>query len=135
MSRQLVHFTDAQWHAMCDAGLGMPQSLARADVARTFVYDRRWGVFPCESGYHQAAMGLLLAFHHGKVNRLEVAQKLGLDVPYGAADYYLANTPGTAFRSSVGARAVSTWGAASLTAVERRLLGPAIQYLNPVEAT
>ena len=78
MSRQLVHFTDAQWHAMCDAGLGMPQSLARADLARTFVYDRRWGVFPCESGYHQAAMGLLLAFHHGKVNRLEVAQKLGI---------------------------------------------------------
>lgn len=128
-------FTDAQWGAMCSVHLGLPEPLARADLSSPFVYDRKWGVFACPDGYHQAAMGLLLAFHHGETDRLAVAARLGLDVPYGAADHYLANTRGTAFKSSVGVRAVSTWGASSLSVVEKRLLGPAIQYLNPAEAT
>src|SRR5688572_22398663 len=87
-------FTDEQWWKMCDVNLHMPEPLGRADKSRPFVYDRKWGLFHCPPGHHPAAMGLLLAFHHGLLCRLDVAEKLGVDVPYGAADYYLEHTPG-----------------------------------------
>ena len=125
-------FTDKQWWKMCDVNLDLPEPLGRANKSRPFVYDRKWGLFHCPPGHHPAAMGLLLAFHHGMLCRLEVAEKLSLDVPYGAADYYLEHTPGTAYMSSVGVRRVRTWGKDSLNAFERRQFG-ALEYLNPWE--
>lgn len=134
MSLDISPFTDEQWWKMCDVHLALPVPLAQLDRTKPFVYDRKWGVMYCPAGYHQAAMGLLLAFHHGSVDRIGNAERLGIEChPHGEADRYLESIPGTAFKSSMSG-GVKTWGPSSLTVVEKRLLGH-IDYLDPLEAS
>ncbi|MFK5882794.1 MAG: hypothetical protein QM489_00400 [Candidatus Izemoplasma sp.] len=96
---------------MCDSGMCRPITLM--EMVRTklesFVYDRRYGVFPVSFGKHQSAMNTILAWdlgdHQGSsMCRRDVQQTLGIERHYGlsgCADYYLINTVGTCFRSSV----------------------------------
>jgi len=121
-------FTDKQWYAMCDANISLPVPLAKADLTKSFIYDRQWGLFYVPFGRHQSAAATLLAFHRG-VDRF---YEIGLQVD-NLADTYYETIPGTAFKSSVGTRLVKTWSPQSLTAVEKRILGP-VQYLNPEDA-
>lgn len=94
--------TEKKWHAMCDAHMEEPVPLEQADLSKPFVYDRKYGVFPVAKGLHQIAMSLLLAWDNDLKNGVQVAEKLKLPYSHGTADYYLKNTEGTAFRSSVG---------------------------------
>ena len=125
-------FTQRQFYKMCDLNLSHPVALHEADLSRPFVYDRVWGVFYCPSGWHQGAMSLLLAWHHGCDSGVDVARKLGLKFSCGTADQWLESVPGTAFRSSVGKHVVAGHPAA-LNAVERRWLGP-LQYVASAPA-
>lgn len=109
---------------MCDVGLGLPVPLAKADLTRTFIYDRAWGVFFCPLGTHQAGMALLLAWQHGLNRGLEVAERLGLDGTSGAADHWLENTPGAVFRSFVSEHLL-VGKLSGLTPIERRVFGAA----------
>jgi len=106
MPRDIRPFTQEQWWDMCDAGMGMPVPATR-DAARecdSFVYDRRWGLFPVGVGMHYYAMATLLAFHHS-MGRREYQRvddyRSGLQ---DMAEVYLDTIPGTAFRSSVSTR-------------------------------
>lgn len=120
-------YTDEQWWAMCDVDMPLPIPLAKADLTRPFVYERGRGVFYVAPGRHQVAMSLLLAFQHGKVRGVEVANLLGVDFSSGTADFWLEHTPGAAFRSSVSSL-VHAARPASLTAIERRAFG-AVRYV------
>lgn len=120
-------FTDPQWWSMCDANMSEPVPLARADLTKPFVYDRKYGVFYVPSGFHQTAMSVLLAFHHGLVKGVDVSQKLKLRYSEGTSDEWLRTIPGTCFKSSVGKR-VNAGKRANLSAVEKRFFID-IEYL------
>lgn len=120
-------FTDEQWWSMCDANMSLPESLAKADLTRPFVYDRRYGVFHVPSGHHQHAMSILLAFRHGHTKGLAVAEHLGLEFSHGTADEWLRTTPGACFLSSVG-RNVLAGSRDSLSVLERRIIGRGVSY-------
>jgi len=112
---------------LVEAGAQIPAPLHLADLTLPFVYDRTIGVFHCAAGRHRLAMSLLLAFRYGCDSGLEVGEKLGLDFPDDTADRWLEETPGAAFRSSVG-RKVQAGKRASLTVIEKRWLGD-VDYL------
>lgn len=113
--------TDEMFWGMCDCNMSDPIPLEHANLTKPFVYERRWGVFYAPFGYHQSAMGLLLAWQHGCLKALQAAEKLGITHD-AVADYWLEHTPGAAFRSSVG-RKIIVASLKSLTIHERRLLG------------
>ncbi len=123
----MIHFTPQQWQMLVEAGAQEPQPLHLADLGLPFVYDRMIGVFHCAAGRHRLAMSLLLAFRHGCHSGIEVGEKLRLEFPDDTADRWLEETPGVAFRSSVG-RKVQAGKRASLTLIEKRWLGE-IEYL------
>lgn len=120
-------YTEEQWWAMCDANMGLPLPLNEADLSKPFVYERAHGVFYVPRGSHQHAMSVLLAFQHDLHKGVDVAKKLSLVFSSGTADHWLQNTPGAAFRSSVGKR-VLVGKRGSLTVMERRRLGD-VEYL------
>lgn len=120
--------SEAQWWAMCDANMSEFYPLAKADIARPFVYQRGKGVSYVPFGQHRTAMSLLLAFHEGCARGLDVAQKLDLQYSCGTADFWLEEVLGTAFRSSVGKKVIA-WNPQNLTAIERRILGE-IEYIG-----
>jgi hypothetical protein len=98
---------DEIWWSMCDAGMSFPVPLRKADLSKEFLYDRRYGVFYCDYGKHQFAMAQILAWDLGEENYLDIDYKsLGFsdfsrrDI-YKYSDYYLTNTKGTCFLSSV----------------------------------
>lgn len=120
-------FTPQQWQALLDAGAKEPQPLHLADLSLPFIYYRPAGVIHCGAGKHRLAMSILLAFAHGYGSGIEVGEHLGLDFPDETADRWLENTPGAAFRSSVG-RKVQAGKRVHLTLIEKRWLGD-VQYL------
>ena len=93
-------FTMRQFWKMCDAHMSDPVPLGKADLSKPFVYDRAYGLFYVPFGMHQTAMSLLLAFHHGCHDGIDVSYKLGLRYSEGTADAFLETLPGTAFMSS-----------------------------------
>jgi hypothetical protein len=121
-------FSDAQWWSMCDASMSLPVPLSKADLQQPFVYERSYGVFYVPFGQHQQAMSILLAFRHGLVKGIDVAERLGLSFSSGTADEWLRSTPGTCFRSSVGKK-IQVGSRASLNALERRLVGREVAYV------
>ena len=123
----MINFTPQQWHMLVAAGAQEPQPLHLADLTIPFVYDRMIGVFHCAAGRHRLAMSLLLAFRYGRDSGIEVGEELGLEFPDDTADRWLEETPGVAFRSSVG-RKVQAGKRASLTLIEKRWLGE-VEYL------
>ena len=120
-------FSDKQWWKMDSANMSYPVPLAKADLSKPFVYDREFGVFYVPCGYHQSAMSLLLAFKHGCKDGVDVAEKLNLEYSSGTADYWLENTQGAAFRSSVGEK-IQAGKKGNLTVIERRIFGD-VQYI------
>lgn len=132
MKSELVygHFTDQQFWKMCDARMGEPVPIAKADLSKPYVYDRKWGVFWVPMGHHQAAMSLLLAFHLGFKDGLDVAEHLGLSYSHDTADYYLEHFPGTCFMSSQS-KTVKAWKKGSLSAMELRFLRPVSYLVTP----
>ncbi|WP_068675143.1 hypothetical protein [Variovorax sp. WDL1] len=112
---------------MCDAQMSMPEPLAKSDLNRPFVYDRRYGVFYVPPGHHQHAMSILLAFRHGHTKGIAVAKHLGLKFSQGTADEWLRTTPGACFLSSVG-KDVLAGTRDSLSVLEKRIIGRRIAY-------
>ena len=119
--------TDEQWWAMCDVNMSRPVALREAILTHPFVYDREMGLFYVPFGYHQAAMGTLLAFGMGEVRAYTAAEKLGLRFDSGQlADRWLEG-PGRCFRSSVSAR-VKAGCPGNLSKAELRIFGE-VDYL------
>lgn len=112
---------------MCDVHMSLPEPLAKADLTRPFVYDRRYGVFYVPSGYHQHAMSILLAFRHGHTKGIAVAEHLGLEFSHETADEWLRTTPGACFLNSAG-KSVLAGNRDSLSIIERRMIGRKISY-------
>lgn len=114
--------TQRQWNLYCDFGISTPVPLAQADLTRPFVYERQYGVFYVPGAMHQSAMSLLLALQHGCDDGIDVSKLLKLEYSCGTADYWLENTPGAAFKSSVSSR-IKVGSGRGLTPLERRLFG------------
>lgn len=134
--RDISPFTDTQWHCMVDAGLDLPVPATRSalDAMSSWVYDRRYGLFCVDPGYHWAAMTTLLAFHRGFEDVFEfytsdeVKSKPKRLQDYG--DDYLMGIPGTAFLSSVGS-SIITGRREHLDSAERMMFkGSRITYLE-----
>jgi len=117
-------YTDEQWHMMVNACISQPRPLAGTNLYEPWVYYRPWGLMFVPSGYHQAAMATLFAFHHGHLRAHEYAATLGIKA-YRAneelADRFLMELDGTAFKSSVGSK-VTTGRMSSLNAIETGLI-------------
>ncbi len=114
------HLTETQWYRFCDIHVSQPIALNEADLKKSFVYWRRFGVFYVPMGYHQATMAFLLAVEHGCNDGIDVQDKLGLYDQPATADYWMENTPGAAFLSSVSSDGKILVGKASkLTTNER----------------
>jgi hypothetical protein len=126
----MSNFTQEQWRLLASTGASEAMPLHQVDMNRSFVYLRDIGVFYCSPGKHRLAMSLLLAFAHGHDNAIEAAEALGLDFPEETADRWLEETPGAAFRSSVGGK-VQAGKREHLSMIERRWLGN-IDYLFEV---
>lgn len=109
------------WHS-CDCNMSHPVALAKADLTKPFVYDRKYGLFYVPSGYHYLAMAQLLAFHHDLKRPYDVMKKFNLRETSDCADYWLEHCEGVAFRSSVSKR-IKSGKPSSLNAIERRILG------------
>jgi hypothetical protein len=120
--KEFPELNQRQWNCLCDFHMNKPVPLEKADLGRPFVYERQYGLFYVPFGFHQSAMSFLLALQHGLDHGIEVAEKLKLKYSEGTADYWLENTPGAAFRSSVGKRIQVATGR-GLTPQERRLFG------------
>lgn len=111
--------SEEMYQAMCTCGMSEPVSLAAADLTKSFVHERRRGVFYVDYGHHCSAMTLLLAWQHGLVRTGQILRKLKID-SHTAAEAWLENTPGAAFRSSVG-RSIQVASLMNLSIAERRL--------------
>jgi hypothetical protein len=89
---------------MVDVGIGKPIPLSIADLTKSFIYQRGWGVSYVNPGCHRSAMTLLFTFHKGydRVNLMLDSENFdssnGLQL---SADAW-ATLPGIAWRSSVG---------------------------------
>jgi hypothetical protein len=95
-----VSLTEKQLWKLCDANGCDPVPLdADSGSLKSFVYDRKFGVIRCPFGSHPSVMSLLLAWHHGCKDGIEVSEFLGLEYSSGTADSFL-KLKGTAFRSS-----------------------------------
>lgn len=128
--------TDEQWYAMCDARMSSAVALRDADLTKPFVYDRRFGLFYVPMGYHQQAMALLYAFHHGETRSWECAKTLGItyDGTSKLADRWLSEKPGTCYRSSMN-KAIRCWKPGHLSAAELRYFdADTITYIAPPAA-
>lgn len=93
--------TDEMWYAMCDCYMSMPVPLHEAIISKSFVYHRKYGLFYVAGSSHQIAMSLLLAWDNGYACGVDYADDMGLEYAHESADYWLQNTAGTAFRSSL----------------------------------
>lgn len=119
---------DTKWYALCDAHGGMPKPLAEADLTKSWVYDREYGVFPVAGGYHQQVMAMLYAWHKGFSRTYDL--QIHLEETEGGrrketsylADKFIEEIPGTAFKSSVGKK-VNAGARGSLTVIEKRFFG------------
>jgi len=120
--KNFPELTQHQWNKFCDFCMSEPVPLGQADLTRPFVYERQYGVFYVPGGKHPSVMSFLLALQHGCEDGIDVAENLKLEYSSGTADYWLENTPGAAFRSSVGKRIQVATGR-GLTDQERRLFG------------
>lgn len=118
-----------RWSQFCDLGLSDPIPLRQADLAKPFVYERRFGLFYVPGGYHPGAMSFLLALQHDCDKGIQVAEKLGLKHTSGTADHWLQHTPGAAFRSSVG-RCIQVGSAKGLSVLERRQFMPFVEVFG-----
>ena len=112
--------TDEMWWSICDANMSEPINLVGADISQSFVYDRKFGLFYVGSGYHQQAMSVILAFHHGFTNLMEVRTELNLKSTSEAADFWLEKIEGTAFKSSV-CKKIIAWNSTNLNFSEKRI--------------
>ena len=99
-----VSLNETQRAEMARCQMAEPLPLAQAKLDQPFVYSRQYGVFYVPARYHQIAMTLLLAFQQGLASGEDVAAAMKLPYPDGTADRWLEETPGTAFKSSVGSR-------------------------------
>ena len=115
--------SENQYDALCNTGGCDPVPLsAESAKLKSFVYDRAVGVIQCPFGKHPTIMSLLLAWHHGCANGIDVAELLGLQYSSGTADRFLASK-GTAFRSSLSEQ-VEAWQPAHLEEWELAYFGP-----------
>lgn len=96
--------TYKQLRAMDNIYLSRPVPLAKADLSKSFVYQRGLGVFYVPFGHHPGAIAMLFALNNGFDNGIDACEALGLEYSQGATIRWLRETPGAAYKSSVGRR-------------------------------
>lgn len=126
-SNGFVELSEEQECRIIDAGGGYARSLAELADLKSFVYDRKFGVFPVDGGHHQQVMSQLCAFHHGFESAYDMLEHLQKETgkrkeTSHLADLFIEKIPGTAFKSSVG-KCVTTGTRHSLSQIEKRIFG------------
>lgn len=102
---------DKFWWAMCDSGCSLPNPLGASKIPKSFIYDRRYGVFEVDFACHPSVMQMFLAWDNGFYRPARLIDKyehFGLKrfCPYSLADYWLENTRGTCYGSSISRRII-----------------------------
>lgn len=135
MSKPLTIITDEMFYQLCDYRMSEPLPLKDADLTEPFIYDRQFGVFYVDSGYHMLAACLLYAWRHGEISLREL-MKSDLEFKtkvkensyssqskyeYVANLYYL-DLKGTAMGSSVG-DAIEFGRLSNLNEEEKQIFG------------
>lgn len=120
--------TDDHWYAMSNNGLAMPIHIAKANLKKSFIYQRNLGVMPCGDGLHTCAAALLVAFNMGLLDSVDAQRQLENQTKrdlssHGMMDYWLLNTAGTAFLSSVSRGVILAGKRENLNAFEIRFFG------------
>ncbi len=131
--------TQEHWYAMCGHGLSMPEPLNKADMKKPFMYQRGLGFMYCSGGHHAIASGVLLAFEMGLMCSIDAQKEMKTrhnGRPFDCCammDYWILNTEGTAFKSSVS-KTITAGFRGSLNAFEIRQFGEHnIRYLTEGE--
>lgn len=122
-----MEMTDQMWWKMCDAHMSRPVPLLEADLSKPYVYDREYGVFYVPMGYHQMAMTVLLSFHLGENDLVDMATQLGLAFSEGTADRWLEGE-GRCFKSSVS-NGIKVGFKGNLSFAELQCFGKDIDYI------
>lgn len=107
--------TDEMFYQLVDMRMSEPVPLKDADLNEPFIYDRDFGVFYVDSGYHMLGMAMLFAWKHNFTTVFELKrgnEKIAADIKansFGSsidkyqylADRFLLDFKGTAMSSSV----------------------------------
>lgn len=93
--------TQEQFWAACDADMSRPVTLKDANRAKPFVYDREYGLFYVNFGYHQQALATLYAWHNGFDRSCDVMEDKGWRDASKAADALMEEYEGIAMMSGV----------------------------------
>lgn len=106
-----------------------PIPLQAADLSIPFIYDRRFGVMVCDSGYHQQAMATLYSFDQDVDSPYKLFGGSTKSL-YDLSDKWLSQV-GTAFKSGVGRQNMIYAGlSGNLNYMERIRFGAVYYLLN-----
>jgi hypothetical protein len=97
----MKQLTQERFWAACDAKMSRPVELRKADLNKPFVYDREFGFFYVNFGYHQQAMALLYAWHKGFDRSGDLMIANGWRDSSKAADALMEDYDGIAMKSGV----------------------------------
>ena len=108
---------DIRWQ-MRDFGCDMPIHIhTLRKHPDSFVYYRKFGLFPVNRGDHQFVMGMLYVWESGFLNPFDTTyQDLGIKYEYGLdpvgdfADRFIEELKGTCYLSSVSSRVYALEG-------------------------
>lgn len=120
---------DKYYHLMIDNCMDEPVLLQKADLRKPFVYDREYGVFEVQSGFHVMAMCIILAWRRGLDSHLELCIDGIKDHDWDAySEYYLEHYDGSCYKSSMG-KIVYAWSKNTMNETETDYLYP-LEYIG-----
>ena len=144
MKKTLMSPDSITEQAMFSATLSSPNALNLQSLTEAgnnkggWLYDRRFGLFLCDTGMHQISMCFLMGLEHGPDNdfRYDVSGILdtnnhwnpSIDRFAWLADKYMESTKGSVFRSSV-CKTPKAWSSKHLNDLERDFFG-SVEYLS-----
>lgn len=127
--------TDPMFWQLCDNRMSEPVPLKDADLSQPFIYDREYGVFYVDGGYHLIGMTMLYAWRHGyeKIRDMmntepNFKEKVKENSYSSISKYeyisnlYLLELKGTAMGSSVG-NAIEFGRLSNLNEIEKQIFG------------
>ena len=98
----MLEITDEMNWALVEAGMSSPIPLSKAIRTKPFIYCREYGLFYVDSGSHQVAASLLLAWSNGFKNILQAGEHFGMHSLSELSEKWLEVTDGALILSSVG---------------------------------
>lgn len=105
----MLPMTEENLSLLVNHNMSRPITLERANLTKSFVYDRKFGFFYVAGGNHNIAMSFLYAMHHGFNDVHKMCEHPDFSHMKGRcsscfdeiADRYISEIEGVCFKSSV----------------------------------